>query len=146
MNDRLLKRPRLELTPLTDLAFLLLTFFIFAVLQMKMVSGLKVDLPSIGGGGDENKNYVSVTITADNQIYLGREPVNLERLSQELFRRKKMAGNKDILVAINGDEKASHGVTVRVLAALQRADIKQVFFEVSGKRKTINSTQYNGGE
>ena len=42
--------PRLDLTPLLDVVFLLLTFFIYAVAVMVRLDGLPVELSGVGGG------------------------------------------------------------------------------------------------
>ena len=104
---------------------------------MKTVSGLSVDLPAITAGkGIGDKDCVVISITAENQVYLNKDSINIEDLSRRIFELQKKAKDKNLIVAINGDEKASHGITVGILAALQEANVNQVFFETN-ERKSL---------
>ena len=41
------RRPRLEMTSLMDVMFLVLVFFIYCIFDMAVHKGLKVDLPGL---------------------------------------------------------------------------------------------------
>ena len=47
------KPPRLELTSLMDVMFLVLVFFIYCIFDMAVHRGLKVDLPSAAGAREK---------------------------------------------------------------------------------------------
>jgi biopolymer transport protein ExbD len=109
---------QLNLTPLIDVVFQLLIFF---VITMTFASHneylLPVDLAEAAAGeaeGDNRFDGMTITVLADGQVVLDgdealSDEVVLERL-QELYARDARAP-----ILLRGDEHASHG---RVLALL----------------------------
>jgi biopolymer transport protein ExbD len=78
------RRARIEMLPLIDIVFLLLVFFIYAMLSMAVHKGLPVVLPSSETAGLDKRLLVSVTASADGSLYVDGEPVDLERLAEHL--------------------------------------------------------------
>ena len=56
------KRARIEILPLIDIVFLLLVFFIYAMLSMAVHRGLPVDLPLSQSAEIDQKLSLSITI------------------------------------------------------------------------------------
>jgi biopolymer transport protein ExbD len=119
------KGPRIEMIPLIDIVFLLLVFFIYAMLSMVVHHGLKVDLPQASTSEIDKKEYVSITVDKDNRILLNEEEVLLDNLSEEV----KTKVEKGVKIFINGDKEADLGVVISVLDILRRDAIKEVYFE-----------------
>ncbi|MBT3354211.1 MAG: biopolymer transporter ExbD [Candidatus Scalindua sp.] len=128
------KKARIEMLPLIDIVFLLLVFFIYAMLSMVVHRGFKVDLPQATTAEIDRKDYISITVDKDNRILLDKAEILLENLSDEV-KAKAMKGTK---IFINGDKKADLGVVIDVLDTLRRDDIKEVYFETEpAERPTI---------
>ncbi|MCD6569748.1 MAG: biopolymer transporter ExbD [Deltaproteobacteria bacterium] len=121
------RKARIEMIPLIDIAFLLLVFFIYAMLSMTIHKGLKVELPEAVSTQVDKKEYVSITITKDNEIYLDKEQVTLNSLLDGIS--ECMGRKDDIQVAISGDIHADLGVAISVLDLLRRLGIKDISFE-----------------
>ena len=68
---------RIELIPLIDIVFLLLVFFIYAMLSMAVHRGLPVQLPKSTATRIEKHTTLSVTVKADGSIFVDKEPVPL---------------------------------------------------------------------
>ncbi len=119
------KGPRIEMIPLIDIVFLLLVFFIYAMLSMVVHRGFKVDLPQATTAEIDKEDYASITVDKDNRILLNREEVLIENLSEEV-KTKIKKGEK---IFINGDKEADLGVVINVLDTLRRDEIKEVYFE-----------------
>ena len=64
------KKARIEILPLIDIVFLLLVFFIYAMLSMAVHRGLPVDLPTSQTAKIDKKLILSVTIKADGSTFL----------------------------------------------------------------------------
>lgn len=63
------------MTPLIDVIFLLLTFFIFALMVMVRADTLDIELPSLSAAGDSAKgDSITVTLTEDGSIRVDGEP------------------------------------------------------------------------
>jgi biopolymer transport protein ExbD len=119
------KGPRIEMIPLIDIVFLLLVFFIYAMLSMVVHRGFKVDLPQATTAEIDKEDYVAITVDKDNRILLNKEIVHIENLSEEVKRKLK----KGVKIFINGDKEADLGVVINVLDTLRRDEIKEVYFE-----------------
>ena len=115
------KKARVEMLPLIDVVFLLLVFFIYAMVSMVVHHGLKVDLPNLGTSSLEKEDYVSITIDAENHLFLNEEPVEAEGLAA----RVKALGKP---VFINGDRQADLGLALELLDDLKQAGIEKVSF------------------
>ncbi|MBU0675169.1 MAG: biopolymer transporter ExbD [Proteobacteria bacterium] len=81
-------RARIEMIPLIDIVFLLLVFFIYAMLSMAVHHGLPVELPSSATAQTTREMILSVTIQADSlgesRILVDDHEVSLADLTTEL--------------------------------------------------------------
>lgn len=121
------RKARVEMLPLIDIVFLLLVFFIYAMLSMVVHLGLRVELPTASTARVDTREYVSITLTSDNAIYLDKERVALDELADRVV--KRMDGRKDTPVFIHGDIRAELGVAIQILDLLKRVGVRQVSFE-----------------
>ncbi len=121
------RRARIEMIPFIDIVFQLLVFFIYAMLSMVVHQGLKVELPGAATARLDKQDYVSITITKDNAVWLGGEAVSLQELPARVA--ELAAGRGERPVYINGDVRADLGVAVEVLDLLRQAGVEQVSFE-----------------
>ncbi len=70
---------RVEIMPLIDVVFLLLTFFIYAMVLMVRAEVLPVPLESyVSGSPAEPRPSISVTIAVDGNIYVNKTIVGLD--------------------------------------------------------------------
>ena len=115
------KKARVEMLPLIDVVFLLLVFFIYAMVSMVVHHGLKVDLPGAGTSTLEKDDYIAITIDAENHLFLNDEPVEADGLAARI----KGLGKP---VFINGDRQADLGLAIELLDDLKQAGIEKVSF------------------
>jgi biopolymer transport protein ExbD len=83
------KRPPLilELTPLIDVVFLLLIFFMVSTTFINEPSALEVDLPTSDSADVISEgNDVGITLRADGRVFIDGKAVSQEQLSAELRR------------------------------------------------------------
>jgi biopolymer transport protein ExbD len=119
------KKPRIEMIALIDVVFLLLVFFIYAMLSMTVQRGVEVRLPRIEG--TKQKQSLIITLDSRNRFYLGERPVGLEELKSLLA-----AEDSALPVLIRGDAGADLGVALGLLEALRDMGRDAVSFQVSG--------------
>jgi len=119
----------LNITPLLDLAFVLLVIFI--ITTTPVVNDLDVDLPSAASRAKEPKPKVNyVTVEKDGSLYLNKErvdPVSLQAkvaaLRMENFQRNE---TQDISIIIRGSAKTKYQNVVKVMDPLQQANVAKV--------------------
>ena len=111
--------------PLIDVVFLLLVFFIYAMLSMVVHHGLKVELPAAGTASLDQAEHITITIDAENRIYLDETEVVFDELPN-LIRAQR--GDSSRPVFINGDQTADLGLAIRLLDQLKKEGIEEVSF------------------
>lgn len=76
---------RVEMMPLIDVVFLLLTFFIYSLMVTVQAEVLPVALSPVGTGeAAQPRELVAITIDAEGDFYFDREPISSEALDQRL--------------------------------------------------------------
>jgi len=112
------KNASFDLTPLIDVVFLLLIFFMLTTTFVNLESRIKVNLPSGDFTAAEPTENITVTITENNTIYLNGRLIDPLMLSKELsVELKKMPDNTIVLEA---DKGVLHGKVVRVMDLIKK--------------------------
>ncbi len=113
----------LNITPLLDLAFVLLVIFI--ITTTPIVNDLAVDLPTAAKRPKDPKPKVHyVTVQSTGQLYLDRDPVSLSGLLEKVIAAR--IGEPDLSVVIRGSGKAKYKNVVAVMDMLQQANVGKV--------------------
>ena len=123
------KRARIEILPLIDIVFLLLVFFIYAMLSMAIHRGIPINLPSSSSSSIEKELVVSVTIKESGEILVDDDQAPLKGLAHLLKRRVKGYESPGILLF--ADKKVSCQLLVKVLDQIQMADIHRISLQTT---------------
>ena len=115
------KPVRIQIIPMVDVMMFLLVFFVLISIHVLPALGLKVVLPhsSVAAKLDEVRR-ATVTLTADNGIYLDGNPTTVVDLPDQL---RNLSAQSKVAVIIAGDEGSHLQLLVDVLDALQRSGI-----------------------
>jgi len=110
-----IRRPRrsarVEMTPLMDVVFLLLVYFIYAMMMMAVQKGLPVFLPSSTQAQRETTVIaVGLTIQADGSMSIDKEPVTKENLAAVIDQKVRTEA------AAQGKDPSPDGPSVRIFA------------------------------
>ena len=102
------KKARIEIIPLIDIMFFLLASFMMVSLSQVHMKGMKVNLPSgISGETQTKREYVSLTVDQDGQIYFDKEKMDPNQVYNRLVEVHKSSPNAKIF--IRGDRNTYHG-------------------------------------
>ena len=119
------------MTPLMDVMFLVLVFFIYCIFDMAVHKGLKVDLPA-AAGADEKGERIVITIKADDTMQFNG--VDTTRADAVARVRELAAVGMKLPVLVSGDRKSSLGAGIELLGELKAAGVEKASFQVSGER------------
>jgi biopolymer transport protein ExbD len=122
LNER--KKVRIEMLPLIDIVFLLLVFFIYAMLSMAVHRSLPVALPTSDSAKVDQSQVLSVTVKSDGTLYLNRQPISLERLPEELH--QKSDGIEEPGVLLFADRSLPYQKLYNVLDKIRMAGISRI--------------------
>ncbi len=112
--------PKVDLTPMIDVVFLLLIFFMISTTFIER-PGLNIDLPSSSSEQIKlNKKEVEVYLAANGEIYLQREKVSLDELLRHLEHFGSVAAKKMTFVLM-ADKSARHGKVIQLMDAAKMA-------------------------
>jgi biopolymer transport protein ExbD len=108
---------RIELVPLIDVIFCILTFFLLAALQLTRQQAINVDLPKAKTGQTQMREMLIVSIDDFGQTYIDQLPVNYQQLDRVLksFQTKNPAG----LTVLYAPQNAKYAKVVEVLDKLR---------------------------
>jgi biopolymer transport protein ExbD len=122
---------QINIVPMIDVIFAILTFFIISTLFLTRSEGLSVNLPSATTAKTQPSTKITVSIKPDGEITLNRKPIQLEALQEAV--RSLVQPNSESLVIINADEKVDHGQVVSVMDRLRQ--VKGAKLAIAAKRQ-----------
>jgi biopolymer transport protein ExbD len=124
---------RIEITPLVDMVFLLLIFFMLSTTFI-VTPGIKVNLPqSSAERVTQEKNEVQVVITEDNKVFVEETLVDMQELEQRLAERAQQ--DPQTLVIIKADAKSLHGRVVEVMDIAKQSGLNRLAIATHLKEK-----------
>jgi len=128
------RRARIEMLPLIDIVFLLLVFFIYAMLSMAVHRGLPVVLPASTTTMLEKHLLLSVTVRSDGAIYVNKEEIPFDSL-REILKRKTQSEEKPG-VLLFADKDLSYQDLFNVLDEVRMAGLNRISLQAeAGKRR-----------
>lgn len=111
--------PRIDLTPMIDVVFLLLIFFMISTTFIER-PGVTIDLPA--GGTQQvttDKQEVEVYLTEEGDLYLQREAMTLSELNSHLGDLGTETA-KQMTFLLMADKSARHGWVIEVMEIARR--------------------------
>ena len=117
--------PRVEMMPLIDVIFLLLTFFIYSLIVMVRAEVLPVRLTTLGAGGQAAAQDVhAVTIDRRGRFFFNRDPVSAAELSGRLMELSKDPEHPRLYLAMEAEGDVDRGpLFVHLLERVKAAGI-----------------------
>lgn len=134
---------RVEMLPLIDIVFLLLVFFIYAMLSMAVHRGMEVELPVSAYTTQENNDAtLSVTVRhiedGSNLIFVDDKLVDLTRLAEVLRVRAVQERNlseKEPAVLLFADRQVDYQDLFKVLDQLNKAGLSRISLQADVDQK-----------
>jgi biopolymer transport protein ExbD len=118
------KKARIEMLPLIDIVFLLLVFFIYAMLSMAVHRGLPIVLPTSSSATIDKELVLSVSVKTDGAIYINKDQIPLNDLSSTLISKTK--GYKEPGVLLFADRDLSYQKLFNVMDQIRTAGINRI--------------------
>jgi len=116
------KKTRIEMLPLIDIVFLLLVFFIYAMLSMAVHHSLPVALPLSKTASLDKAELISITLRPDGSVFVNKKKVRLEVLDEVLAD----SGGPEHGVALFADRSVTYQLLFSVLDKIRKAGLSKV--------------------
>ena len=110
----------INIVPMIDVIFAILTFFIISSLDLIRLDNIPVNLPKASTSTLVKDKPIVLTIDRENNIFLENKPINSKILVDQI---KNIISNysTDILV-ISADKEVAHGKVVEVIDQVRSID------------------------
>ncbi len=122
-RDRRKSESEVNLTPMLDVVFIMLIFFIVTASFVKE-SGIEISRPGASTAVRKEKGNILIAISANDQIWMNRRQVDPRALRANIERMH--AENPQGAVIIQADKEAKTGLLVKVMDAARAAGVKSV--------------------
>ncbi len=122
------EEPGIDLTPMLDVVFIMLIFFIVTSTFIKE-SGVEVNRPQADTATAQDKGNILIAVTADGQVWLDKQVVDVRsvRAHVERMRREQPEG----VVVVQADQDARTGLVVKVMDQARLAGVDDVVLAAS---------------
>ena len=104
---------QLELTPMIDVVFQLLIFFMVTAV-FAITPGLDIKLPEAETAQAPDKENLFIVVDQDGNMKLNHKSVTFANLKDELVSKRAILDNTTAII-IQGDERATHGQIVNIM-------------------------------
>jgi biopolymer transport protein ExbD len=122
-QNRRKSESEVNLTPMLDVVFIMLIFFIVTASFVKE-SGIEISRPGASTAVRKEKGNILIAISANDQIWMNRRQVDPRALRANIERMH--AENPQGSVVIQADKAAKTGLLVKVMDAARSAGVKEV--------------------
>jgi len=121
------RKARIDMLPLIDIVFLLLVFFIYAMLSMAVHHALPVALPLSSTAPLDKQVTLSVTVDRQGAVFVDELPVSMEKLAEVLQARARLAEEPGVLLF--ADNQITYQTLYNVIDQIKTAGIDRLSLE-----------------
>jgi biopolymer transport protein ExbD len=111
---------QINIVPMIDVIFAILTYFIMSTLTLSNFEGMPLNLPSAANSQTVSQQVqpVYLSIAPDGRLFIDKEETTLDRIAEQVNQRKGQADT--ISVVLNADKVVPHGTVVGAMDQLRR--------------------------
>lgn len=122
----------MNMTPMIDVVFLLIIFFLVSSHLARRETRLQLALPTAATGASTNDDSPRVTINLkqDGSLLIGGEPIDVHGLVSRLQSSLAKHGDK-LRVRLRGDEQTDYALVEPILAACTEAGVVDIGLAVT---------------
>lgn len=125
-----LEEVQIQIIPLIDVVFCILTFFLLSALQFTSKQAINVDLPKATTGtisaasSQKRSDILLVTIDAVGQTYIDKDPIQKENLEARL--KQYVQANPNGILVLNASRTSTYNDVIETLDLLRKVGGNQV--------------------
>ena len=113
--------PQLMLSPMIDMIFLLLVFFIVSTMYMSEIKTIPIRLPVAQNSETVSKSNFAVTVKKDGVLYLEDNKIEMKQLVANAAAESKR--DAAFLVIIRADGEANYKTVIKLMDELKGAGV-----------------------
>lgn len=113
--------PEIMLSPMIDMIFLLLVFFIISTMYMSEIKTIPIRLPVAQNSETVSKSNFSVSVKKDGTLYLDEAQIALEQLVANAAAESKRDSSFSVIIRAEGD--ADYKTVIQLMDKLKGAGV-----------------------
>ncbi|MGO2006838.1 MULTISPECIES: ExbD/TolR family protein [Vreelandella] len=110
-----------NLTPMLDVVFIMLIFFIVTTSFIKE-SGVEIERPEAAAASPRPDAQVLIAVTPEGAVWVDGKPVDVHRIGQQVADMLSDDGS----VVIQADRESTTGLLIEVMDRLKQAGVDQI--------------------
>ena len=119
-SDDLEEEVSVNILPMIDVIFAILTYFIISSLFLTQSDGLSVNLPSAQTSRQQPDANFTVSVDAQGQVTLNQSVIQISEIQSTI--RQQVEPGQSAVVTIRADEQAAHGEVVGVMDEVRQIE------------------------
>lgn len=123
--------PNIQISPMIDMVFLLLIFFIMTTMFLTQVKTIPLELPTAQNSETQTTTDFIIAIKADGSLWLADKQVPLETILGEA--QKSLQDNPRFGVIIRADQQTKYGNVITVLDKLKQVGVTHIGMATESK-------------
>ena len=116
--------PQLMLSPMIDMIFLLLVFFIVGTMYMNELRSIPIQLPQAKNSETLKKSSFTVSIKKDGSLFLDDIPIELEQLIKNV--KIENENNPEFFVMIRAEEEVNYKTVIKLIDELRGTGVNRL--------------------
>ena len=116
--------PQLMLSPMIDMIFLLLVFFIVGTMYMSELRSIPIQLPQAKNSETLKKSSFTVSIKKDGSLFLDDIPIELQQLLKNV--KIENENNPEFFVMIRAEEDVNYKTVIKLIDELRGTGVNRL--------------------
>ncbi len=133
-RKRVITPPEIMLSPMIDMIFLLLVFFIVSTMYMSEIKTIPIRLPVAQNSETVSKSNFSVTIKKDGSVYLDEDQIDVDLLVSNAAMESKRDASFSVIIRADGD--TNYKLVIELMDKLKGAGVTRfgLATDIGGKK------------
>lgn len=110
--------PQINIVPMIDVIFAILTFFIMSTLSLGRFEGLAVNLPQAQTAKPQKTIRATVTLDPQGRLFLNKSQIQVDALANSV--QQLSLPGQDLVVVVNADGSVTHDRVVAVMDQIRQ--------------------------
>ena len=111
---------QINILPMIDIIFVILSFFIVSSLYLVKLETIPVNLPKAETSNQEKDSLIVVTLNLDNKVFIDDKFIDITILENKI--RSKLRVNNNKKVVLRADKGIKYGKVIAILDILRKIE------------------------
>tara|TARA_B100000886_G_scaffold67022_1_gene42104 strand:+ start:333 stop:734 length:402 start_codon:yes stop_codon:yes gene_type:complete len=112
--------PQINILPMIDIIFVILSFFIISSLYLVRLETIPVRLPNAETSNQEKNSVIVITLDLGDRIFIDDKLLDISLIKNEILSKIKNTKNRKVI--IRADKDVKYGKVISLLDILRKLD------------------------